>query len=111
MSTNSIAVVTGAGSGIGKAITLAFAEQGTTVVAADLDLDAAKRTAEQNAAIVPMSVDVADRVTVDALRDAVNAEVGIADILVNAAGWDRTCLLYTSPSPRDGLLSRMPSSA
>ena len=25
--------------------------------------------------------------------------------------WDSTCLLYTSPSPRDGLLSRMPSSA
>ena len=28
-----------------------------------------------------------------------------------AAGMVRTCLLYTSPSPRDGLLSRMPSSA
>ena len=26
-------------------------------------------------------------------------------------GYDYTCLLYTSPSPRDGLLSRMPSSA
>ena len=26
-------------------------------------------------------------------------------------GWIHTCLLYTSPSPRDGLLSRMPSSA
>ena len=26
-------------------------------------------------------------------------------------GWYRGCLLYTSPSPRDGLLSRMPSSA
>src|SRR5680860_1571778 len=25
--------------------------------------------------------------------------------------WDKACLLYTSPSPRDGLLSRMPSSA
>ena len=25
--------------------------------------------------------------------------------------WDHICLLYTSPSPRDGLLSRMPSSA
>ena len=25
--------------------------------------------------------------------------------------WNRLCLLYTSPSPRDGLLSRMPSSA
>ena len=27
------------------------------------------------------------------------------------AKFDETCLLYTSPSPRDGLLSRMPSSA
>ena len=27
------------------------------------------------------------------------------------AVWQKTCLLYTSPSPRDGLLSRMPSSA
>ena len=26
-------------------------------------------------------------------------------------GWDCICLLYTSPSPRDGLLARMPSSA
>ena len=31
--------------------------------------------------------------------------------LTNMMGWDDTCLLYTSPSPRDGLLSRMPSSA
>ena len=29
----------------------------------------------------------------------------------NLIGVDNTCLLYTSPSPRDGLLSRMPSSA
>ena len=29
----------------------------------------------------------------------------------NGAGKSTTCLLYTSPSPRDGLLSRMPSSA
>ena len=28
-----------------------------------------------------------------------------------SAKWDSDCLLYTSPSPRDGLLSRMPSSA
>ena len=31
--------------------------------------------------------------------------------LVDALGQDGACLLYTSPSPRDGLLSRMPSSA
>ena len=29
----------------------------------------------------------------------------------NGPGWYWNCLLYTSPSPRDGLLSRMPSSA
>lgn len=90
MSTTDIAVVTGAGSGIGKAITLAFAQQGATVIAADLNLDAAKQTAAEAADIVPMRVDVADRATVDALRDAVNAEVGVPNILVNAAGWDRT---------------------
>ena len=33
---------------------------------------------------------------------------GTADLAVEQA---RNCLLYTSPSPRDGLLSRMPSSA
>ncbi|MGB6038603.1 MAG: SDR family oxidoreductase, partial [Gordonia sp. (in: high G+C Gram-positive bacteria)] len=40
--------------------------------------------------IHPMAVDVADAVQVNALRDRVNAEVGIPTILVNAAGWDRT---------------------
>ena len=34
---------------------------------------------------------------------------GYPDMLINAQ--DGNCLLYTSPSPRDGLLSRMPSSA
>ena len=33
------------------------------------------------------------------------------DIPVLASAMDSVCLLYTSPSPRDGLLSRMPSSA
>ena len=33
----------------------------------------------------------------------------LATAIANDMGWD--CLLYTSPSPRDGLLSRMPSSA
>ena len=31
--------------------------------------------------------------------------------VVTQTTWYRSCLLYTSPSPRDGLLSRMPSSA
>ncbi|WP_030517472.1 SDR family NAD(P)-dependent oxidoreductase [Nocardia sp. NRRL WC-3656] len=91
MSDNTIAVVTGAGSGIGRAITLALAARGDRVVAADLDLDAAKRTAEQQSdRIFAMQVDIADAAQVQALRDRVHAEVGVPNILVNAAGWDRT---------------------
>ena len=36
---------------------------------------------------------------------------GIGSLLQGGSGQDTFCLLYTSPSPRDGLLSRMPSSA
>ena len=39
------------------------------------------------------------------------AEIGTEDDGYKAAHNPNTCLLYTSPSPRDGLLSRMPSSA
>ena len=35
----------------------------------------------------------------------------IRDVCSRTNGGEETCLLYTSPSPRDGLLSRMPSSA
>ena len=43
-------------------------------------------------------------------RHASNAK-GVARRLVAGIDWAQPCLLYTSPSPRDGLLSRMPSSA
>ena len=40
------------------------------------------------------------------------ADRGVGMVFQNYALWPHmTCLLYTSPSPRDGLLSRMPSSA
>lgn len=86
-----IAVVTGAGSGIGKAIALAFAARGDTVIAADLDLDAAQRAADtQPDRIHALQVDISDRAQVDALREQVSTDVGTPNILVNAAGWDRT---------------------
>ena len=46
------------------------------------------------------------------LPDATASNVGmVIKIIVGTTNWSTTCLLYTSPSPRDGLLSRMPSSA
>ena len=45
-----------------------------------------------------------------ALELGVNIHGAVTDVFVNADGF-KNCLLYTSPSPRDGLLSRMPSSA
>ena len=84
-----LAVVTGAGSGIGRAVALELAASGDTVVAADLDLDAAARTAGEHDAVHAYRVDVADAASVDALRDSVRADLGTATVVVNCAGWDR----------------------
>ena len=50
------------------------------------------------------------------MSDGLTHKSWIFECFVSAAGWVSNeklviCLLYTSPSPRDGLLSRMPSSA
>lgn len=88
---STIALVTGAGSGIGKAIALAFASRGDKVIAADLDIAAAEATAKEAPELITaLPVDVANRAAVDELRDRTVAEVGVPTILVNAAGWDRT---------------------
>lgn len=90
-----LAVVTGAGSGIGRAIAVGLAAEGTRVVAADLDIDGAEATARTAEGITAMQVDIADRASVDHLRDQVQ---GMPDVLVNAAGWDRTFAFVDTPT-------------
>jgi 2-hydroxycyclohexanecarboxyl-CoA dehydrogenase len=86
----SLVLVTGAGSGIGRATALAFAEAGARVLAVDLDTAAAEKTAaacgERGVESSAYETDVADRVAVAALADRVHAEHGPLDVLVNNAG-------------------------
>ncbi|MGW8995526.1 SDR family oxidoreductase [Streptomyces zhihengii] len=85
-----LAVVTGAGGGIGRATALAFAEQGADLALCDLDLAAAERTAELagllGATAHAWRVDVSDGPAVDAFAAEVAARQGVPDIVVNNAG-------------------------
>lgn len=87
--TGRVAVVTGAGHGIGRAYAHRLAEDGASVVIAEIDADAGKQTAEQilgaggRALAVP--TDVSDADSLAAMVDAATAEFGRIDILVNNA--------------------------
>jgi len=86
---NRVAVVTGAGSGIGRAVALVLAEEGARVVAADIQ----PKTAEETAFLIAraegrasaVQVDVASEESVQNLVAAVIAAHGRIDILVNNA--------------------------
>ena len=85
---NKVAMVTGAGSGIGRATALTFAREGAMVIAADRDLDAVEAVAaEAGAAVEAMRLDVSRAAEVEtAVRKTVERHGGI-DILVNNAGF------------------------
>lgn len=84
------AIVTGAGSGIGRAITLTFAARGARVYALDLQSGRAEETAQlaaQSGAadVLPIACDVTDRAMTTSKFDEIAAAAPI-DILVNSAG-------------------------
>lgn len=85
-----IAVVTGAGSGIGRSTALLLASRGAKVHVTDLRADTAEKVAaeiaEEGGHATAHTVDVSDAAAVQALADAVRAEDGRCDILHNNAG-------------------------
>jgi NAD(P)-dependent dehydrogenase (short-subunit alcohol dehydrogenase family) len=92
-----VAVVTGGGSGIGRATVLELAKLGVTVAIADLDLGRAEAVAGEVTAAggkaTAHKVDVSSEADFHALREEVLAAHGVVDILVNNAG--------IGPAPRN----------
>ena len=87
------AFVTGAGSGIGRAIARRLAADGIRVAIADIDLDGARETESlvrgTGGTACVVHVDVADFASVRAAVDLAARAHGPLDVLVNNAGWDR----------------------
>jgi len=85
-----VAVVTGAASGIGRALAEAFAAEGSAVVVADLDVANADAVAsgirERGGDAIAVAVDVSDAAAVNALAAATLARFGRVDVLCNNAG-------------------------
>jgi len=82
-----VALVTGAGSGIGRRTALRFAQEGATVVAADIRVPAARETAREiGESALALEIDVTDADAIERALDAVLAAHGGIDVLVNNAG-------------------------
>ena len=87
-----VAFITGASSGIGRAIAVKFAEFGCSVIVADLNLKGAEETVALltnptgNAKHKAIEIDVTKKASVVAVFEQVKAEYGSIDILMNNAG-------------------------
>ncbi len=87
-----VVVVTGAGSGIGRALAARFGRDGAAVAVVDLSGEAAEETAKAIEATggraEPFAADVADTAAVGTMAAAVRDGLGRPTVVVNCAGWD-----------------------
>lgn len=83
-----VALVTGAGSGIGAAVARRLVAQGAEVFAADVDGPAAEAVTKELARAHPLTADVAEPAEVDRLFDEAVRRHGRLDVVVHAAGVD-----------------------
>jgi len=100
-----VALITGAGSGIGRASALLFAREGARVVAADLNRAGAETTAreigEAGGSALAIEVDVSRADSVRAMMDATGERFGRLDVLFNNAGIGGPLAVFADYSEAD----------
>jgi 2-keto-3-deoxy-L-fuconate dehydrogenase len=107
---NKVALVTGAGSGIGREIALLFAKQGAVVIIADIQADSAERVvaeiATQDGKAYALSLDVRNEEQIRTTFANLRQDHGRFDILVNNAGVSHVGnILETSADEWDALMA------
>jgi 3-oxoacyl-[acyl-carrier protein] reductase len=106
------AIVTGAGSGLGRHFTLALAGAGAAVAAGDIDEPALERLAAESASlpgrVLALKLDVAQEPSVTGFINQAAAELGGANVLVNNAGILRDGLLAKDEG---GWVKKLPSAS
>jgi 2-hydroxycyclohexanecarboxyl-CoA dehydrogenase len=104
-----VAIVTGGGQGIGRALTLRLAAEGCKVAIFDLKAEAGEETAGiagEGAVIKTYALDVSDQEAVNAAVEAVENDLGPVWALVNNAGWDKPApFLATDKSLWDKIIA------
>jgi 2-hydroxycyclohexanecarboxyl-CoA dehydrogenase len=104
-----VAIVTGGGQGIGRALTLRLAAEGCKVAIFDLKAEAGEETAGiagDGAVIKTYALDVSDQEAVNAAVEAVENDLGPVWVLVNNAGWDKPApFLATDKSLWDKIIA------
>lgn len=104
-----VAIVTGGGQGIGRALVLRLAAEGCKVAIFDLSTAAGEETAKiagDGATIRTWQLDVCDLAAVQAAVDEVERDLGPVWVLVNNAGWDRPApFLKTTPDFWDKVIA------
>ncbi|WP_025274003.1 SDR family oxidoreductase [Haloglycomyces albus] len=99
-----VAVITGAGSGIGRATALEMATEGAIVVAADINIDGARETCrliEHSEGLAKAyKVNVSDFDEVQSFAKQVMADVGVPNVLVNNAGIAHSGAFLDTPVDR-----------